>query len=206
MKKLLILLFSILLLSSPSVFADDISDFQIEGMSIGDSLLDYMTEEEILTEIQKNKNDYAFLNEPNKYVEIYLWDIPFQNYDVISAFVGDYSSKYITKNNKFTILSIYGTIYQNKGLASCIQKRERIVEELSNIILNTQKISESFDHPADPSRNSIVDVVYFEFDSGDQFRADCIDWEETFRIKSDYRDGLNISINSKEIIDWMKGY
>ena len=28
-------------------FADDISDFQIEGMSIGDSLLNYFTENEI---------------------------------------------------------------------------------------------------------------------------------------------------------------
>ncbi|SVC07743.1 uncharacterized protein METZ01_LOCUS260597, partial [marine metagenome] len=47
MKKLLLLLFSILFLSSPSVFAKDISDFEIEGMSIGDSLLDYFSEEEI---------------------------------------------------------------------------------------------------------------------------------------------------------------
>ena len=52
MKKLLALLFSLLFLSSPSVFADDISDFTIEGMSIGDSLLDYMTEEEILNKIE----------------------------------------------------------------------------------------------------------------------------------------------------------
>ena len=55
MKKLLILLFSIFFLSSHSVFADDISDFQIEGISIGDSLLDYMTEDEILKEIEINK-------------------------------------------------------------------------------------------------------------------------------------------------------
>ena len=51
MKKLLILLFSFFLLSSPSVFADDISDFQIEGMSIGDSLLDYFSEDEIINNI-----------------------------------------------------------------------------------------------------------------------------------------------------------
>ncbi len=56
MKKLLILLFSLFFLSSPSVFADDISDFQIEGISIGDSLLDYMTEEEILEEIERTKD------------------------------------------------------------------------------------------------------------------------------------------------------
>ena len=56
MKKLLILLFSFFLYS-PSVFADDISDFQIEGISIGDSLLDYMTEDEILKEIELNYDD-----------------------------------------------------------------------------------------------------------------------------------------------------
>ena len=32
---------------SSLVFAEDISDFEIEGMSIGDSLLDYMNEDEI---------------------------------------------------------------------------------------------------------------------------------------------------------------
>ena len=58
MKKLLVLIFSFFLLSSSSVFADDISDFQIEGISIGDSLLDYMTEDEILKEIELNKDDY----------------------------------------------------------------------------------------------------------------------------------------------------
>jgi len=77
MKKLLILLFSIFFLYSSSVFAEDISDFQIEGISIGDSLLDYITEDEILEEIERNKNDYLHLNEPHKYVEIYLWNMPF---------------------------------------------------------------------------------------------------------------------------------
>ena len=60
MKKLLVLLFSLFFLSSLSVFADDISDFQIEGMSIGDSLLDYMTEDEILEEIERNKNSFYY--------------------------------------------------------------------------------------------------------------------------------------------------
>ena len=44
MKKTLIIL--VLFLSS-LVFADDISDFQIEGMSVGDSLLDYFSEKKI---------------------------------------------------------------------------------------------------------------------------------------------------------------
>ena len=31
-----------------------------------------MTEDEILEEIERNKNLYLHLNEPNKYVEVYL--------------------------------------------------------------------------------------------------------------------------------------
>ena len=46
MKKLLSILFLGLFLITPSQ-ADDIRDFQIEGISIGDSLLDYFSEEEI---------------------------------------------------------------------------------------------------------------------------------------------------------------
>ena len=86
MKKLLVLLFSLFLLSSPSVFADDISDFEIEGISIGDSLLDYMTEEEILKEIEENKDGYYYLNEPKKYLEIYIWN-DFSIYDMVSVFI-----------------------------------------------------------------------------------------------------------------------
>ena len=71
MKKIITLLFSIFFLYSPSVFADDISDFEIEGISIGDSLLDYMSEDEILEEIE-NSERYYYLNEPNKFAEIYL--------------------------------------------------------------------------------------------------------------------------------------
>lgn len=72
MKKILVLLFSFFLLSSPSVFAEDISDFTIEGISIGDSLLDYMTEDEILKEIEKNLDRYYYLKEPSKYAHISL--------------------------------------------------------------------------------------------------------------------------------------
>ena len=47
MKKLSTYLFLILFSFSAPSFADDIRDFQIEGMSVGDSLLDYFNEEEI---------------------------------------------------------------------------------------------------------------------------------------------------------------
>ena len=54
MKRLSLYLFLILFtLQTPSQ-ADDIRDFQIEGMSIGDSLLDYFSEEEINSGLRLN--------------------------------------------------------------------------------------------------------------------------------------------------------
>ena len=47
MKKLSTYLFLLLFSFQTSSWADDIRDFQIEGMGIGDSLLDYFSENEI---------------------------------------------------------------------------------------------------------------------------------------------------------------
>ena len=47
MKKFLAILILILTLQAPSYAAEDIRDFTIEGISIGDSLLDYFSKVEI---------------------------------------------------------------------------------------------------------------------------------------------------------------
>ena len=66
------------LLFSSSVLADDISDFQIEKMSVGDSLLDYVSEKQI----KNNIKDYTFKND--KFYVIDFDDImPSKIYDGI---------------------------------------------------------------------------------------------------------------------------
>ena len=89
--KILLTLFVLLLFSS--VFADDISEFQIEGFSIGDSLLDYMTEEEIKTEIDKNKVMYEYLEE-GKFGEVYFLK-GLETYDQVSFMVKPYDEKFM---------------------------------------------------------------------------------------------------------------
>ena len=69
MKKLSTYLFLILFSFQTPSWADDISDFQIEGMSVGDSLLDYFEEDEI--------NNFLKMNYPGD-DEIYR-DMKFQN-------------------------------------------------------------------------------------------------------------------------------
>jgi hypothetical protein len=207
MKKLLVFLVSILLLSSPSVFADDISDFEIEGMSIGDSLLDYMTKEAILAEIETNKNDYLHLNEPYKYAEVYLWK-DFPTYDSVTVKLENISSsKYVgNKNEKYTILSVRGLIDYNEDFDSCLQKRDEIAADLSKVFINVDKWESISASPADPSGNSIIDGIWFNFDSGDSASIYCNNWEETFRNKNNLSEGLTVSIKSEEISKWLRDY
>ena len=204
MKKLLILLFSLFFLSSPSVFADDISDFQIEGISIGDSLLDYMTEDEILDAIE-NSERYYFLNEPNKFAEIYLKK-DLLKYDDLSVFIKTESSnQYITnKNDKYAIHSVRGLINYIEDFDGCIVQRDEIVEVFPGMFPNTQKEEHKLIHAADPSGDSITDGVYLYFDSGASMSTVCIDYEETFRVEKNWADTLNVVIQNEEIISWFR--
>ena len=207
MKKLLILLFSIFLLISPPVFADDISDFEIEGISIGDSLLDYMTEDEILEEIELRKDYYYYLKEPNKYAEVYLFK-DFPTYNSVAFFIKDNSTnKFLTnKNEQYTILSVRGLIYYYEDFDSCIQKRDEIVKVLSKMFPDVQKTVDIHAHAIDPSGDSIINIIFYKFDSGAQIDANCIDFEETLRIKNNWSEGLGIFVISKEIHEWFQNY
>jgi hypothetical protein len=210
MKKLLILLFSLFFLSSPSVYADDISDFEIEGMSIGDSLLDYMTEDEILAEIEISisANDNHYLREPLKYLDIYLKK-DFQVYKDGMSFIikNNITNKYISNSNeKFNILLIRGKIKYVEDFDGCIQKRDEIVKMLNKMFPNLKKKEAIFPHPTDSSGNSKIDGVYFYFDSGGDISTWCTDYEETFRVKNNFSEGFNIAITSAEVINWLEDY
>ena len=207
MKKLLALLFSLFLLSSPSVFADDISDFTIEGISIGDSLLEYMTEDKILEQIERTKDYFLHLKEPNKYAFIKLTR-DFPTYDSVDFLIKNNAvNQYVgNKNEKYTILYVSGYIEYIEDFDSCIQKRDEIVSDLSKIFPNAQKIESSIPFKNDPSGDSFMDAINFEFDLGDVAIVHCSNFVETFRIKNNLSEGLNISIKSKEISSWLSDY
>ena len=86
----LILILILTLCTQFSTKADDIRDFEIEGMSIGDSLLEYVTEKEILNNIinYNYKNDEFFVI--NIKTLKYL-----KTYDSIEIFLKKNDKKYI---------------------------------------------------------------------------------------------------------------
>ena len=70
--------------------ADDITDFQIEGMSIGDSLLNYMNIEKI------NISKRNYFNDERKYYVVGISD-NLNSYDVVDLYLKTGDNKYIIR-------------------------------------------------------------------------------------------------------------
>ena len=66
------------LLFSSSVVADDIKDYQIEGISIGDSLLDYMSETKI-NALKEPFNDGYIVS--HEFYSVFIQGVELKTYD-----------------------------------------------------------------------------------------------------------------------------
>ena len=179
MKRLSLYLFLLLFaLPTPSQ-ADDIRDFQIEGISVGDSLLDYFKEEEI-KKAQKNSYDYS-----NKFIDFWVpAKIKNKNdYDRVSIVNKKYDSKYI----------IYG-VTASKNLTNnfeiCLQLKKEVVDELSSMFVNAKKKNTGKEkHPADKTGKSFAYSTIFYIGDG-YVKIACFDfydnnpdnWFDEFRV------------------------
>ena len=46
--------------------------------------------------------------------------------------------------------------------------------------------------------------IYFDFKSGDNIKVSCFDWSEEMTKKFRYGDHLRVSINTNELIKWLR--
>jgi len=205
MKKTLLLLFSLFFVNSPAVLAEEFTyeeeslrNFEVLGMSIGDSLLDFMPEVDIFYEIEKHKklNKYSNRKEPNKFFEI---TVPKQEdylYDGATVFIKN------TIPSDYTIYGLRGYRYYIEDFDACIKRRNQIVEILTDFFPDAETgslIDEDNEGITDTfsigyiAKNRIIDVF-------------CKDLEETYRLKNNFREGLTFVVRNKEFSDWALDY
>ena len=173
-------------------FADDISEYQIEGISIGDSLLDHFSKEEIITEIEINKPTYNYLN--NDFGEVYLFG-NFDIYDNLSFMVKP-------KDKHYTIYSIAGGISYDDKLEECFAKQKEIEKEFSSMYKNAKKRKYSLKLTLDPTGESVTHNIDFTFDSGDFVEINCTKYKKSLKIENNWQDALQVTVNKKEIDNW----
>ena len=190
MKRLLLIL--ILTLSFQSLAkADDIRDFEIEGMSIGDSLLDYYSEKFI-----NQKKGFPYPNK--KYFTLKIRNDPnFKTYDDVQFTV-------LESDKKYVIEGILG-LKNYKNIKECFDKQNEIAEEISGLFLKTKYEKDALKkHRADKTGNSKILNIFFEPDEGGGVKLACTDWSEKLEIEKNYTDDLSISIASEKLIYWFR--
>ena len=191
MKKILVIIVLNLCFILPSK-ADDISDFQINGMSIGDSLLEHFDRSEI------KKNSY-FLEQAKGNKE-------FKKYGKkISGTYDKISMTFKASDQNFTTKSIQGIIWFKDDINSCLKKRDEIIKELSNLFKNQKKKDyKKRAHAFD--KNSYTYDYYVIFGPGNNLNYEdyivisCYDWSK----KLQFGDHLRVAIVTKEYAQWIK--
>ncbi len=190
------IVFFFLIFSFQSVIkADDIRDFQIEGISLGDSALNYLSKKQLLYEFEFTKNHYNYLLEPLKFREAYISDLNKSvNYDQISFMVKE-------EDPNYKIYFLRGTKEYNNQFDKCINQRNIISKEIKKLFTNYEKKESNFKNKLDKTGKSFRKQIVFIFDSG-VITVGCSDWDEKLRKKNGWSEGLSVAILSKEVEDW----
>ena len=190
MKKILAILILILTLQTPSQ-ADDIQDFQIEGMSVGDSLLDYFSKKEI----KDNTNINYYTN--NKYTSVEFFGLPaFKIYDTVGF-------DYKTTDKKYIIDAIRGVLFCEKNIEKCNKKQKEIDLELSKMFKKSQIEVEKGKHSADKSGKSTFSHINFWLISGDVVVIELVDWSEKITNEKGWTDNVSVSFRAEEFNDFL---
>ena len=135
------LLTSFVLLFSFYVMAEDISDFQIEGISVGDSLLDYFS----INEIENATDTHYYKNK--KYVFYLFTDISnSKTYQDIQVTV-------INKPKTFIIHEVSGIISYRYNIQDCYKKQNQIKNKLE-VAFNKEPYKDTGSHPGDKTGKS----------------------------------------------------
>ena len=190
MKRLSLYLFLIFFTLQTPSWADDIRDFQIEGMSVGDSLLDYLTEEEI----KNNINTGYYTN--NEYTSVEFSRPSFEIYDTVEF-------NYKTDDKKYIIAAIAGVLFCEKNIEKCNKKQKEIDLELSNMFENAQKDVSKDKHSVDKSGKSTTSQINFWFKSGEVVSIELLDWSEKITNEKGWTDNVSVILYTSDFAQWI---
>ena len=189
MKRLLLIL--ILTISFQSLTkADDIRDFEIEEMSIGDSLLDFMSKYEI-----KN-NELQYFTTKRDYYIIGIFD-DLKNYDQVEIYLR-------SNDKKYKIKTIAGMLKIN-SLDKCLSDKINIVKQVDNLFLDTNKQSDIKAHEADVSGVSKQYINQYNFNKMNHIRVECMQWSKKMKKERNFSNTLNVVVMTDEVHNWIMG-
>ena len=164
--------------------ADDVEDFEIEGIKVGDSLLEYFTEDEI----NNFEGQIYSIPEENKYKRIYILD-NIKNYEYLAI-------DFKLNDDQYIVHGLAGMIdYSNKK--ECSDKQNEIAKDLKSVISQEPKKSTNTSK-YDKTGKSKIYYYYYKLNNG-YLQIICSIYAEHTNIQG----GLDLSVRSKEFQMWL---
>jgi hypothetical protein len=187
MKKILAIIILGLCFITPSQ-ADDIKDFQIEGISILDSLTKFISKGEIL-KTKKSSQDV--------YKSDLFYSVTFFKNDAFDLKNFDEIQFHLEKNDSlFKIHALTGAKYiSDKG--KCLKEFNNAKKDLDNLFKGAKKFKkDNYEHAS--QRGFIYKHIVYQLDGG-KISVKCDKWDKDIGIK----DSLVFDIYSKKISNWL---
>ena len=193
MKRLLLIL--ILTFSFQTLAkADDIRDFEIEGVSVEASLLDYFNEDEIIDKINSYKNKGFIYGNDKKAFYALTFKRPerYEKYDGLQIILKSNDKKYI-------IYALVGEIY-HKDINNCYNIFDEIEDTFDFLFKDSNKEEKlKRPHSFDKTGDSTTTDVYYNMDNGDVVALVCTDWS----IEMNISDSFRVELLTDEFVDWL---
>tara|TARA_B110000008_G_scaffold237149_1_gene242745 strand:+ start:33 stop:629 length:597 start_codon:yes stop_codon:yes gene_type:complete len=195
MNKLLLIL--ILTLSFQSLTkADDIRDFEIEGMSVGDSLLDYFKVKTI-----NSARKYKYKND--KFYSIDIWSDKFNQYSAIQFHLKKNDKKYIIQGLSGTLVFGELGIYDSKSKDECKNKKKLIINSVSSIFPSAEVQSyDDINSDDGYGQKAFKSETYYRLDFGEVW-IQCVTWGKITKKKENLYDNLRFSLLTPNFIRFM---
>ena len=163
MKKLSTYLFLVLFSFSVPSFADDIRDFQIEELAIGDSLLNIFSKEEI------DSIEPTYYPDSRKFHDLPIVSHKFKDYDQVSFGLKRDDEKYI-------IYSLSGDLYYENDFKNCMKKKEEILKEATSLFTKQKRSDYRYVYSEIDDGKSFSEITDFIFKDKSRLRIFCTDW------------------------------
>ena len=182
--KILLTLF--VLLFSSSVIAEDITDFQIEGISVGDSLLSFFSKNKI------EETTSIYYPKSNSYYQ--------KQFKINSNLYDELEILLKNNDNNFIIKGIGAKKYFKDNIEDCYSLKKNISSDIFSLFKDVEIIDgKKRKHYADTTGKSFTTDYQINFNDKSYISISCYDWSNKLNLT----DSLKVYVHSKEIFNFL---
>ena len=163
-----------------------IEDYKIEGIGLGDSLLEHYSKKEILNSTRVYYENDIFVS-----FESNLDLLENSQYNVLQI-------RYKSNDEKYIVYSVVGVFYFKDNIEKCDSKKNDLIKEISELLQ-----IDSFEDSSYENSYGSMSGVYKDLADDVTIQIYCSDWNMKTENEKNWTDNLRIEINSKDYLDWL---